>query len=97
METLDVSGSDAMGSVDKTFLHPFDPFRNVGTRNYQAAIEYRETVFPPSIECVHRLVGFHFALGVRAILSAGGRGCRCGNGWGNVSPARARTITAIVC
>ena len=44
-ETLDVIGSDPMASVDKTFLHPFGPFRNVGTRNHKAVIEYRETDF----------------------------------------------------
>src|SRR5260370_33298353 len=40
-ETLDVIGSDPMASVGKTFLHPFGPFRNVGTRNHKADIEYR--------------------------------------------------------
>jgi len=52
-ETLDGIGSDPMASVGKTFLHPFGPFRNVGTRNHKAVIEYRETDFLPLIEFAH--------------------------------------------
>src|SRR5580704_18012333 len=52
-ETLDVIGSDPMASVDKTFLYPCGPFRNVGTRNHKAVIEYRETDFLPLIEFAH--------------------------------------------
>src|SRR5580700_10413204 len=62
-ETLDVIGSDPMASVDKTFLHPCGPFRNVGTRNHKAVIEYRETDFLPLIEFAHWAVGFHGTTG----------------------------------
>src|SRR5271165_2940989 len=58
-ETLDAIGSDPMASVGKTFLHPFGPFRNVGTRNHKTVIEYRETDFLPLIEFAHWVVGFH--------------------------------------